>query len=597
MDSLVALGAMAAFLYSTVATFLPGLLPAGTDHVYFEAAAVIVALVLCGRWLESRAKGRASAAIRGLAGLQVKTARVRRGDAVVEVSLGEVRVGDILEVRPGERVPVDGRIVDGASHVDESLVTGEPLPVAKAAGARVIGGTINGQGAFAFRAEAVGAETMLARIMAMVSAAQGAKLPIQAKVDEVAAWFVPAVMAAAVVTFLAWLFLAPSPALPQAVVSAVAVLIIACPCAMGLATPMSIMVASGRAAELGILFRRGEALQRLAGATGMAFDKTGTLTEGRPDLAAIATAGTMREDEILARMAALENRSEHPLATAVVRAAAARNLELPAVEAFEAIPGKGARGLVGGETLVVGSARLMAELGHDISALKAELAPVSERGGTLVYAATGDRFAAALAIADRVKPSAAPALAELRRMGLQAVMITGDEQRAAAAIAAPLGISDVHAEATPLDKKAEIDRLTATGARVAFVGDGINDAPALAAAHVGIAIGAGADIAIESADVVLVKGDLAAAVDAVGMSRATLRNIGQNLFWAFAYNVVLIPVAAGAFYPAFGLRLSPMIAAGAMAFSSLFVVSNALRLRRFTSLRAVSSSARSSLKE
>lgn len=580
MNSLVVLGSTAAWGYSVVATFWPALLPEGTANVYYEASAVIVTLILLGRLLEARAKGRTSAAVAKLVGLQAKSARVERDGAIVELPLDQVVAGDVVQVRPGDRLPVDGVVVAGSSFVDESMITGEPIPVSKAQGTEVVGGTINKTGSFTYRATKVGADTLLAQIIRMVEQAQGAKLPIQALVDRITQWFVPAVMAVAVLTFLVWLVFGPSPALTFGLVNAVAVLIIACPCAMGLATPTSIMVGTGRAAELGVLFRKGEALQSLRGVEVVAVDKTGTLTEGRPELTDFAVAEGFASDETLARVASVESPSEHPIAAAIVAAAQAKGLKVAAVEDFEAIPGFGARGRVDGHDVAVGADRYMAKLGLDVSSFAAVAERLGSEGKTPLYAAIDGRLAAIIAVADPVKPTTPAAIAALHAMGLKVAMITGDNRRTAEAIARSLGIDEVVAEVLPDGKVAAIARLKSQG-RVAFVGDGINDAPALAAADVGIAIGTGTDIAIESADVVLMSGDLRGVPTAIGLSQAVIRNIKENLFWAFAYNVLLIPVAAGVLYPVNGTLLSPMIGAGAMALSSVFVVSNALRLRRY----------------
>ncbi len=581
MNSLVVLGSTAAWGYSVVATFLPGLLPAGTANVYFEASAVIVTLILLGRLLEARAKGRTSAAIAKLVGLQPKSARVERGGEIVELPLDQVITGDVLQVRPGERLAVDGIVIAGSSFVDESMITGEPIPVSKGEGAEVVGGTINKNGSFTYRATKVGADTLLAQIIRMVEQAQGAKLPIQALVDRITAWFVPAVMAAATLTFLVWMVFGPEPALTFGLVNAVAVLIIACPCAMGLATPTSIMVGTGRAAELGVLFRKGEALQSLRGAQVIAVDKTGTLTQGRPEMTDFEVAPGFDGAEVLALVAAVESMSEHPIATAIVSAAKAKELTVSAVTDFEAVPGYGAAGSVGARTVAAGADRYMAKLGLDVALFREAAERLGQQGKTPLYAAVDGRLAAIIAVADPVKPSTPAAIAALHAMGLKVAMITGDNRRTAEAIARGLGIDEVVAEVLPEGKVDTIARLRAGGRKVAFVGDGINDAPALAAADVGIAIGTGTDIAIESAEVVLMSGDLTGVPNAIGLSKATIRNIKENLFWAFAYNVLLIPVAAGLLYPVNGMLLSPMIAAGAMALSSVFVVGNALRLRRY----------------
>jgi Cu+-exporting ATPase len=582
MNSLVAIGTGAAWAYSTVATFAPGLLPADARNVYFEAAAVIVALILLGRHLEARSKGRTSEAIRRLMGLQARTAHVERDGAAVEVPVAEVRVGDIVLVRPGERVPVDGEVLEGASFVDESMITGEPVPVRKQAGARVVGGTVNKAGAFRFRATAVGADTVLAQIVRMVEQAQGAKLPIQALVDRVTMWFVPAVIAVAAATFGVWLAFGPPPALTFALVNAVAVLIIACPCAMGLATPTSIMVATGRAAEIGVLFRKGEALQTLREARVVAVDKTGTLTRGRPELTDLIPAPGFDAAEVLALIAAVEARSEHPVGEAIAEAARRRGLPVAEARDFEAVPGYGVAATVNGRRVAVGADRYMARLGLDVAAFAEAAARLADEGRTPLYAAVDGRLAAAVAVADPIKETTPTAIEALHRLGLSVAMVTGDNRRTAEAIARRLGIDEVAAEVLPDGKVAVVERLKRGGRRkVAFVGDGINDAPALAAADVGLAVGTGTDIAIESAEVVLMTGDLRGVPNAIALSRATIRNIRQNLFWAFAYNVALIPVAAGALWPAFGVRLSPILAAAAMGLSSVFVVSNALRLRGF----------------
>ncbi|MGP3696502.1 heavy metal translocating P-type ATPase [Rhodobacter sp. NSM] len=570
MNSLVAVGTFAAWAFSTVATFAPALLPEGSRAVYFEAASVIVVLILVGRLMEARARGQAGAAIAGLIRLQPRTARVTRDGAETEVPIESISPGTILHIRPGERIPLDGVVVAGESAVDESMLTGEALPVAKAEGDEVTGGTVNGTGALRMRAVRVGADTVLARIVAMVEEAQGAKLPVQALVDRITLRFVPAVMAVAALTVLVWLVLGPG--LGEALVAGVAVLIIACPCAMGLATPVSIMVGTGRAAELGILFRKGEALQRLAEIERVGFDKTGTLTEGRPQVTDVIPAANVPREEVLRLAAAVEAPSEHPLAGAILRAA--EGLEPFAAEGFAARPGHGARALIGGEEVRVGSLRMME--GVDPGPLAAEAERLEAAGRTPVWIARGDRIAGLIGVADRVKPTAGAAVAELGRMGLPSAMVTGDAPGVARAIGQELGISDIHAGILPGGKVEAVAKM----GRAAFVGDGINDAPALAAADVGIAIGTGTDVAIEAADVVLMSGDPLGVANAVALSRRTMRNIRQNLAWAFGYNVALIPVAAGALVPFGGPQLSPMLAAGAMAFSSVFVLTNALRLRR-----------------
>ncbi|WP_026186956.1 heavy metal translocating P-type ATPase [Ensifer sp. BR816] len=584
MNSLVAIGTVAAWGYSVVVTFASGLLPAGTANVYYEAAAVIVTLILLGRLLEARAKGRTSEAIKHLMGLQPKTARVRRGDETLEIPIAEVRAGDLVLVRPGEKVAVDGLVVEGDSHVDESMITGEPLPVAKTSGSDVVGSTINRTGAFTFRATKVGANTVLAQIIRMVEQAQGAKLPIQALVDRVTAWFVPVVMAVALATFLVWLTFGPDPALTFALINGVAVLIIACPCAMGLATPTSIMVGMGRAAEMSVLFRKGDALQTLRSAEIIAVDKTGTLTKGRPELTDLETAPDFDRNTVLALVATAEARSEHPIAEAIVSAAKAARLAMSEPDTFEAITGFGTRAEVAGRTVHVGADRLMTRLGLDVSHFASDAARLGDEGKSPLYAAIDGKLAAIIAVADPLKETTPQAIRDLHDLGLKIAIITGDNRRTAEAIARKLGIDEVLAEVLPDGKVAAVRRLQADGRNVAFVGDGINDAPALAAADVGIAIGTGTDIAIESADVVLMSGDLVGVPKAIALSKATIRNIGENLFWAFAYNVVLIPVAAGALYPGYGVLLSPVFAAGAMALSSVFVVGNALRLKRLGGL-------------
>jgi len=581
MNSLVSVGTSAAYGYSVVATFLPEVLPKGTANVYFEAAAVIVTLILLGRTLEARAKGKTSQAIKRLVGLQAKTARVEHNGESVEIPLDQVTTGDIVLVRPGEKVPVDGDVVEGTSYVDESMITGEPVPVLKAAGAAVVGGTLNKTGAFSFRVTKIGANTVLAQIIRLVEEAQGSKLPIQALVDRVTMWFVPAVMAAATLTFFIWLLFGPAPALTFALVNAVAVLIIACPCAMGLATPTSIMVGTGRAAELGVLFRKGEALQALRDVSVVALDKTGTLTKGRPELTDLIPAEGFEYDEVLALVAAVETRSEHPIAEAIVAAAKQRNITLARVDDFDATPGFGVSANVSGHTVAVGADRFMTQLGLDVASFLSAAQSLGEQGKSPLYAAIDGRLAAIIAVADPIKETTPAAIKALHALGLNVAMITGDNAATAAAIARQLGIDEVAAEVLPDGKVAALKALRVNGARVAFVGDGINDAPALAEADVGLAIGTGTDVAIEAADVVLMSGDLRGVPNAIALSQATIRNIKQNLFWAFAYNAVLIPVAAGALYPLNGTLLSPIFAAAAMALSSVFVLGNALRLKRF----------------
>ncbi|WP_299075305.1 heavy metal translocating P-type ATPase [uncultured Ruegeria sp.] len=579
MNSLVALGTSAAYGFSLISTFAPGILPAGTANVYYEAAAVIVVLILLGRFLEARAKGRTGEAIRKLVGLQAKTARVERDGSVIELPIEQIVVGDIVHVRPGEKIAVDGAVMTGASYVDESMITGEPVPVEKSEGATVVGGTVNGTGELTYRAENIGADTMLAQIIQMVEQAQGAKLPIQGLVDRITLWFVPAVIAVAVVTVLVWMLFGPDPALSLAMVAGVAVLIIACPCAMGLATPTSIMVGTGRAAEMGVLFRKGDALQMLQEATVVAVDKTGTLTEGRPELTDLIVAEGMIEDEVLRLVASVEVKSEHPIATAIVRAAETHGLELPKPEDFTSITGYGVSASVEGHTILIGADRLMSREGVEMGALTDRGAELAINGKTPLYASVDGFIAAVIAVADPIKTTTPDAIEALHKLGLKVAMITGDNIATAKSIAAQLGIDHVVAEVLPEGKVSALQDLRSNGGKLAFVGDGINDAPALAAADVGIAIGTGTDIAIEAADVVLISGDLTGVVNAFGISRRTMRNIRQNLFWAFSYNTLLIPVAAGALYPFGGPLLSPVLAAGAMALSSVFVLTNALRLR------------------
>lgn len=591
MNSLVALGATAAWGYSVVATFIPEVLPAGTRHVYYEAAAVIVTLILLGRLLEARAKGRTSDAIKRLIGLQAKSARVSRNGHAMELPLADVRAGDIVQVRPGERLPVDGTVVEGSSYVDESMITGEPVPIQKVAGAEVVGGTINRTGSFSFSATKVGADTVLAQIIRMVEQAQGSKLPIQALVDKVTAVFVPIVMAVAGLTFGIWLLFGPEPALSFALVNAVAVLIIACPCAMGLATPTSIMVGTGRAAEMGVLFRKGDALQRLRDARVVAFDKTGTLTKGRPELTNLVPMPGFTAEQALALAAAVEIRSEHPIAAAIVEAARQRGLAVGASEQFDSIPGFGATAVVQGRKVEIGADRYMRKLGYDISGLLPTTRRLAMDGKSPLYVAVDGEIAAVMAVSDPIKPTTPAAIQALHRLGMKVAMITGDNAETARAIARGLHIDDVTAEVLPDGKVEALKLLRQRFGSVAFVGDGINDAPALAEADVGIAIGTGTDIAIESADVVLMAGDLRGVTNAIGLSRATLRNIRQNLFWAFAYNAALIPLAAGALYASYGVLLSPTFAAAAMALSSVFVLANALRLKRFAPPLAIAAPA------
>ena len=586
MFTLIALGVGAAYGFSLVALVAPGLLPEslrGGGHgapVYFESAAVIVCLVLLGQVLELRARGRTGAAIRSLLELQPEKARRLREDgSEEEVPICHVEVGDRLRVVPGARVPVDGVVVQGESAVDESMVTGEPIPSEKGEGDRLFGSTVNVSGSLVMRAERVGDDTLLSRIVAMVTDAQRSRAPIQRVADRVAAVFVPAVVAVAVVAFVAWWSVGPEPRLAHAVVAAVSVLIIACPCALGLATPMSIMVAAGRGATSGILFRDAAAIERLRAVDTLVVDKTGTLTEGRPALSRVETVGAHREDDVLQAVASLERASEHPLAAAFVRAAEARGLSLVEPERFEAMPGRGVRGRVSGRDLLVGGDRVFADMGIDLAPLHERAEKLRSEGQVVTFAAVDGALAAMLTVTDPVKASTPDALATLRAQGLRVVMLTGDVETTARAIALELGIDDVIANVLPEQKRDEIERLQSQGRIVAMAGDGVNDAPALALADVGIAMGTGADVAIESAAVTLVEGDLRALARAHRLSRATMANIRQNLVFAFGYNALGVPIAAGVLYPFAGVLLSPMIAAAAMSLSSVSVISNALRLR------------------
>ncbi|WP_400083579.1 heavy metal translocating P-type ATPase [Yoonia sp. R78084] len=579
MNALVAIGTGAAWAFSTVATFFPAVLPAGTRAVYFEAAAVIITLILLGRFLEARAKGKTGAAIRRLVGLQPKTAFQMQDGAAVEVPISDIVVGDILRVRPGERIAVDGVVIEGSSFVDESMITGEPIPVEKASDDRVTGGTVNGTGVFTFRVTQVGADTMLAQVIRMVEDAQGAKLPIQDLVNRVTLWFVPVVLVLALLTVIGWLIFGPDPALSFALVAGVSVLIVACPCAMGLATPTSIMVGTGRAAELGVLFRKGDALQALRSAQIVAFDKTGTLTRGRPEVTSVFLNAGLDEAEVMGRVASVEALSEHPIAEAIVRMAKDKGYPIGSASDFRAEAGFGVAAMVDGRTVMVGADRMMERTGIAIEAFADQAAQIAAQGQTPFYAAIDGTLVGLIGISDPIKPETPAAIKKLQHMGLRVALITGDNKTTANAIAAELGIDTVIAEVLPDGKVAALRDLAKDGAKIAFVGDGINDAPALAAADVGIAIGTGTDVAIESADVVLMSGDINGVSNAFEISRHTMRNIRENLFWAFAYNSALIPVAAGGLYVFGGPLLSPMLAAGAMALSSVFVLSNALRLR------------------
>jgi Cu+-exporting ATPase len=567
MFTLIGLGVAVAYVFSVIAAFLPPL------PVYFEAAAAIVTLVLLGQVLELKARSRTGAAIKALLGLAPKTARrIQPDGAETDIPLDQVHPGDRLRVRPGEKVPVDGIVVEGASAVDESMLTGEPIPVEKTSGDRVTGATVNGTGSLIIEAERVGAETLLARIVRMVSDAQRSRAPVQELADQVAAYFVPVVIAVAILTFFAWSLWGPEPRLAHALVNAVAVLIIACPCALGLATPMSIMVAMGKGATLGVLFKNAEAIELLHKVDTLVVDKTGTLTEGKPKLVAVQPAAGFDEMRLLYLAASLERGSEHPLAQAVVSGAQERGVSPGPVEGFQASPGKGARGRVGGAEVAVGNAALMQEVLRDAGADVAG-------SGTLLVAVDG-KLAGRLGVADPIKTTTPEAIRQLHAEGIRIVMLTGDNRVTAEAVAKELGIDEIFAEVQPHDKRAHVQRLQEAGRFVAMAGDGINDAPALAQAQVGIAMGTGTDIAMESADVTLVQGDLRGIVRARRLSRATMGNIKQNLFFAFVYNSLGVPIAAGVLYPVSGLLLSPMIAAAAMSFSSVSVISNALRLRK-----------------
>jgi P-type Cu+ transporter len=581
MNSLVMIGTSAAFFYSLLVTLAPQIFPAGTAHVYYEASAVVITLILLGKYFEALAKGRSSEAMKKLLGLQVKTARVLRGETELELPTDEVLVGDLIAVRPGEKVPVDGAVTSGSSYVDESMITGESVPVQKTTGAEVVGGTLNQTGAFTFQATKIGADTALAQIIKLVETAQGSKPPIQGLADKVVAVFVPTVLVIAALTFTAWMTFGGPGALSSALVNTVAVLIIACPCAMGLATPVSVMVGTGKAAELGVLFRSGAALEGLQSVQVVALDKTGTLTEGRPTLTDFELTPGFGRSDVLRLVASAEQPSEHPIARAIVAAARQDGLELSAVSGFEAVPGFGLDAGVQDRRVQVGADRYMAQLGLDVSTFTAQAARLGDEGKSPLYAAVDGQLAAIIAVADPVKPGSLVAVQAMQAQGLKVAMITGDNARTANAIARQLGIDTVLAEVLPAGKSDAVKALQAQGNRVAFVGDGINDAPALAASDVGLAIGTGTDVAVETADVILMSGDLRGVPNAAALSRATLRNIRLNLFWAFAYNIVLIPVAAGVLFPLLGWRLSPVLAAAAMGLSSVFVLTNALRLRGF----------------
>lgn len=581
MNSLVAVGTLAAYGFSCVATFMPSVLPQNNINVYFESAAVIVTLILLGRYLEAKAKGRTSQAIQHLLGLQPKTAKVMKDGVIQEVAIGEVKQGMLLLIQPGEKIPVDCKVVEGQSFVDESMITGEPTPVFKKVGEMAVAGTINQQGSLTLEATAVGANTVLSQIIRLVEQAQASKLPIQGMVDKVTMWFVPVVMGLAVLTFLVWFIWGPQPALSMSLVNAVAVLIIACPCAMGLATPTSIMVSTGRGAELGILFKQGDALQHLQEAKIVAVDKTGTLTEGKPTLTEFVTLPDFEKQRVLTLVASVEAKSEHPIALAIVQQATAQHIQLLPVQQFMALTGYGVEANVDGQHIHLGAARLMQQLGLSLDVFADQAEQWAEQGKTPIYVAIDQKLAAMLVVSDPIKPTTLSAIQRLHELGLKVAMITGDHHTTAHAIAQQLGIDEVVAEVLPEGKVNTVKKLQQQYGKLAFVGDGINDAPALAAADIGIAVGTGTDVAIESADVVLMSGNLQGVSNAIALSQATIRNIQQNLFWAFIYNAALIPVAAGVLYPAFGILLSPMFAAFAMAMSSVFVLGNALRLKGF----------------
>jgi len=586
MFTLIAMGTGVAWAYSVVATFAPGIFPSafrghdGAVAVYFEAAAVITVLVLLGQVLELRAREATSGAIKALLDLAPKTARRVKDDGSDEdVALDAIVAGDRLRVRPGEKVPVDGELIEGRSSLDESLVTGESMPVTKETGSKVIAGTLNQSGSFVMRADKVGRETLLSQIVQMVAQAQRSRAPIQRLADQVSGWFVPLVIAVAVLAFVAWALFGPEPRLSYGLVAAVAVLIIACPCALGLATPMSIMVGVGRGAQAGVLIRNAEALERMEKVDTLVIDKTGTLTEGKPKLVQIVAGEGLNETEILKLAASVERASEHPLADAIVKAAAERNIELVPVREFDSPTGKGALGVVEGKRIVLGNAKFLAETGIDTAALAAQAETLRQDGATAIFIAVNGTAAGILAIADPVKTTTPQALAALKADGIHVVMLTGDNRTTAQAVARRLGIDEVEAEVLPDEKSTVVEKLRKKGRVVAMAGDGVNDAPALAAADVGIAMGTGTDVAMESAGITLLKGDLMGIVKARHLSHAVMRNIRQNLFFAFIYNAAGVPIAAGVLYPAFGILLSPVIAAAAMALSSVSVVGNALRLR------------------
>lgn len=582
MNTLIAVGTSAAYLYSVVATFFPSVfeIKGYEAHVYFDTSATIIVLILLGRLFEARAKGQTSEAIKKLIGLQAKTARVIRDGKETDVPVEEVEIGDRVIVRPGEKVPVDGVIVDGYSSVDEAMVTGESMPVEKNAGDAVIGATINKTGSFRFEATKVGRDTMLSHIIEMVQSAQGSKPPIARMADIIASYFVPAVIGIASLTFLVWYFFGPSPAFTYAVLNFIAVLIIACPCSLGLATPTSIMVGTGEGAENGVLIRSGEALERAHKINTIVFDKTGTLTKGKPEVTDIVAAG-LSEMDVLLYAASAEKGSEHPLGEAIIKKAVDMRLEVRSPERFSAVPGHGIKATVNWKKVMLGNEKLMLEEGVGVDVLKHKAVTLSEQGKTPMFVSVDNRMAGIIAVADTLKEDSVSAVKALHNLGIEVVMMTGDNKRTGEAIARLAGIDRVLAEVLPEKKASEVKKLQTAGKVVAMVGDGINDAPALAQADIGIALGTGTDVAIETSDITLISGNIRGVVTAIALSKATMRNIKQNLFWAFAYNVVLIPVAAGVLFPFFGILLNPMLAAAAMGFSSVTVVTNALRLRRF----------------
>jgi Cu+-exporting ATPase len=582
MNTLIAVGTMAAYLYSVAATLFPsffqkaGIAPAA----YFDTSAFIIALILFGRVLEARAKGQTSEAIKKLMGLQPKTARIARDGSETDIPIEEVQVGDLIIVRPGERIPVDGIVEEGRSSVDESMITGESMPLRKAPGDEVIGATLNKTGSFRFRATKVGKDTALAQIIKLVQDAQGSKAPIQRLADVISGYFVPVVITLAIATFIIWFDFGPSPSLTFALLNFVAVLIIACPCALGLATPTAVMVGTGKGAEHGILIKGGESLETIHKVDTILIDKTGTLTKGEPELTDIVPSPSFSEDELLGLAAAAEKRSEHPLGEAILKEAQAKNVPIEEAEDFRAIEGHGVEARTNGRKVILGNVKLMGEEGIDISAWEKKAEELSAEGKTVIYAAVEGKAAGLLAVADTLKENSAEAVEKLKKLGLDVVMLTGDHPRTAEAISRKAGIEKVISEVLPEDKVHEIKKIQGTGRKVAMVGDGINDAPALAQADVGISIGTGTDVAMEASDITLIRGDLRAVVSAIELSKKTIKVIKQNLFWAFFYNVVGIPVAAGILYPFFHILLNPIIASAAMAFSSVSVVSNSLRLRR-----------------